>query len=261
MVPKNNATFTFPVPKSSGLTPLALLWLFSFFGFGQPALALAQSPCVSGSFVSAQICSSGDDNSTFYLDGNLVGTQMYCNWNTTGCQFCQPVPLGDFTMGASVCLGVDTQNVTPVDNFSSWDLQVNCTGGLEVLSSQSGGMELDYVPTGNPSPSPLPDGSGNAWYEPTYNGGAFNSPMCTSGVTQATWAQPIFNPVTGGRIPFISNNCSGDYNSSNSTGALFWRQCNVLPTPQPTAGPPAVTVEKFFAGRLPSTYRLRARFR
>ena len=236
----------FPFPKIFRTRLLAAV----VFGSMLPAgYALAQSPCTSGSFVSAQICAGGDDTSTIYINGNLLGNILYCNWDGSGaCNAkCLPVPLSAFTMGASVCLAVKTQNLRPDINYSSWSLDVNCSGNHSVITSDGGsGLQLYYHndgTTNTPDPSPGPNGI--PWYAPGYNGGLFN--LTPAVVTGSVWGQPVYNPVTGARVSPLANNSLGDY--STGTGALFWRQCAVLPTPQPTVGPPNVTINKVMVGQ------------
>ncbi len=172
------------------------------------------------------------------MGGSLLGTFNYAGapgTNGAANPTCMTVSTALLT-GAQVCLSVETQNTAPEDNFSSWDLDITCQGGNHSEITSSGtGISVDYVSGGNPSATPIPDGSGNPWYGTGFNGGTtFTTTFCSSGVTASTWANPIYNPVTGKVIPFISNNCSGDYSTSNSTGALFWHQCTTLPLPSPT---------------------------
>ena len=194
---------------------------------------------------SASICASGDDSTTIYVGGSLIGTFGYAGApGTTGAAnpTCISVPTALLT-GAQVCLAVATQNTAPQDLFSSWDLDITCSGGQHSeITSQSGGLSVDYVSTGNPTAPPGADSSGNNWYNPTYGGSGFSTSVCSTGVTASTWAAQMYSPVTGKPIPFIANNCSGDYGTS--VGTLFWRQCVTLPTPAPTIGPPAFTITK-----------------
>ena len=148
-------------------------------------------------------------------------------------------------------MAVETQNTNPEDVFSSWDLDISCSGTNQhsEITSSSGGIQVDWVPTGNPAATPSPDSVANVWTAPGFNNstGAFSSSYCAGGVTAATWANAIYNPVSGARLPFISNTCDGDYSTSNTSGALFWRQCVTIPTPAPTIGPPNFTITKALA--------------
>ncbi len=201
----------------------------------------------------ATLCASGDDITTIYVGGTLIGTFPYAGapgTNGAGNATCMSVNPSLLT-GGTVCLAVETQNTNPEDNFSSWDLDISCSGTNQhsEITSSSGGIQVDYVPTGYPAATPSPDNTTTAWYEPGFNNstGAFSSSYCSSGVTAATWANAIYNPVSGARIPFIANTCDGDYNATNNSGALFWRQCVTIPTPAPTIGPPNFTITKTLA--------------
>ncbi len=193
---------------------------------------------------SASLCASGDDLTTVYVGGSLLGTFNYAGapgTNGAGNPTCMTVSTALLT-GSQVCLAVETQNTNPEDVFSSWDLDITCSGGnhSEITSSGSG-ISVDYVSSGNPAPTPVNDGSGNSWTNPNFSNG-WTTMDCA--VTASTWANPIYNPVTGKVIPFIANNCSGDYSTSNTDGALFWKQCTTIPAPQPTLGPPNFTITK-----------------
>ena len=201
---------------------------------------------------SAQICVAGDDTSTVYVGGVSLGIVNYCNWDGTGAcpPGCLNVPVSLLT-GSTVCLAIETQNTAPLINYSSWDLDITCVGGLhsEITSNNGGGLSLYYTPNGDPSPAPAPDGSGNPWYSPNYNPGSNPFTFTETAVNCAeTWGKPIFDPVSGAQLVFQANACSADTAPGNSTGALFWRQCTPIPTPAPTLGPAAFTITKTLIG-------------
>ncbi len=204
---------------------------------------------------SATLCISSDDFSQAYVGGTLIGTFPYAGAPGTGgagSPTCISVSTSLLT-GAQVCLGIYTQNTAPQDTFTSWDLDITCTGGQHSeITSTGSGISNYYTNASNCNPctGPANDSSGNPWYSPTYGGGAFSSAYCSSGVTASTWANQLYNPVTGKTLPFASNNCSGDYGTS--TGALFWRQCTTIPTPEPTIGPPNLSITKTYSGGVTS---------
>ncbi|HTC21956.1 MAG TPA: hypothetical protein VK859_13955, partial [bacterium] len=223
---------------ASGFLLLNFLILFPF----SVNRALAQ--CTP---TSATLCVSSDDNSNVYVGGTLIGNFPYAGAPGTGgaanptCISVNPSLL----TGTCVSIAVDTQNTAPQDTFSSWDLDITCSGGNHSeITSASGGLSVVYVPTGNPSTPPANDSGGNPWYSPNFNNstGAFSSSYCSSGVTASTWAAALYNPVSGLQLPFIANNCSGDYGTS--VGALFWRQCVPIPPPVTLIGPPSFTITK-----------------
>ena len=197
---------------------------------------------------SATICASGDDSTTIYVGGVLVGNFPYAGAPGTGnagTPVCMSVPIGNLTGACGVNIAVATQNTAPQDTFSSWDLDITCTNGQHSeITSSSGGIQVAYVPTGNPSTPPANDSGGNQWFNPNYNNspGAFGSGYCSGGVTASVWANPLYNPTTGLIIPFVANNWSGNYGTS--VGALFWRQCVPIPPPTVLIGPPAFTITK-----------------
>ncbi len=195
--------------------------------------------------VAASICASGDDFSTIWVEGVTIGSFPYAGvpgTNDPGNPTCFSVPTNLLT-NSTVCLAVETQNTAPENNYSAWDLDITCSGGSHSEITSSGtGISVDYVPVGNPAAPPANDGSGNPWYSPNYSGGAFASTYCSSGVTASTWADPLYNPTTGTALPFIANNCSGDYSTANSAGALFWRQCVSIPGATTQLGPSNLTV-------------------
>jgi hypothetical protein len=206
-----------------------------------PTATPTSTPPASGTIASAQICVSSDDSSTVYIDGTLIGTFPYAGapgTNDAANPTCMSVPTALLT-GPQVCLAIETQNTAPPDNFSSWDLDITYSNGTHSeITSSGNGISNYYTPAGDPSAAPANDGSGNPWYSPSYGGTAFTTSYCSSGVTASTWAAALYNPITGAQLPFISNNCSGDYSTSNSTGALFWRQCSAIPASAALPGPP-----------------------
>ena len=237
--------------KRSNLVLKTWLMAFALLGClaGHPSAVFSQ--CTP---TSATICASGDDSTTIYVDGTLIGTFPYAGAPGTsdpGNPTCISVSTALLT-GSQVCLAVETQNTAPNVNFSSWDLDITCAGGnhSEITSNDTGNMSLYYTPTGNPSTPPANDGSGNPWYSPNYNPSTnpFTAGAATPVTCDETWASPIYNPVTGAQLNFQANNCQGDSSTSNSTGALFWRECEPIPTPAPTLGPPAFTITKSIVG-------------
>ncbi len=202
---------------------------------------------------SAQICVAGDDNSTVYVGGVSIGVVNYCNWDGSGAcpPGCLTVPVALLTSG-TVCLAIETQNTAPLINYSSWDLDITCSGGghSEITSDNGGGgLSNYYTPTGNPSPAPPNDTGGNPWYSPLYSPSP--NPFTPGGVPVTcaeTWGKPIFNPVNGAQLTFQANNCTADSSNGNITGALFWRECTPIPTPAPTLGPAAFTITKSLIG-------------
>jgi outer membrane protein assembly factor BamB/expansin (peptidoglycan-binding protein) len=194
---------------------------------------------------SASICVSSDDYSVVYVGGTLIGTFPYAGApGTSNAAYptCMSVPIALLT-GSEVCLAVETQNTNPENTYSAWDLDITCAGGGHSEITNSGtGISVDYVGVGNPAPAPANDGSGNPWYNPNYAGVSFTTSYCSSGVTASIWANALFNPATGTALPFISNNCSGDYSTSNNSGALFWRQCTTIPNPQSLLSAPNITL-------------------
>ncbi len=197
---------------------------------------------------SAVLSVTSDDYSQAYVGGTLIGTFPYAGApGTAGAAnpTVMTVPVGLLT-GPQVCLAVYTQNTAPQNIYSAWDLDITCSGGQHSeITSSSGGLSVDYVAAGNPSIPPANDVSSNPWYASAYSGGAFSSSYCSSGVTASTWASALYNPLTGKKLPFISNNCSGDYGTSN--GGLFWRQCMAIPAPAAPLGPPSVALISFQA--------------
>jgi len=198
---------------------------------------------------SAKICASGDDVTTIYVGGTLIGTFPYAGAPGTGGAAnptCFTVSTALLT-GPQVCLAIATQNTAPQNNYSTWDLDITCSGGQHSeITSAGTGISVDYVAGCNPCAPPPNDGGGNTWYSTNYTGTAFSSSYCPSGVTISTWAAGLFDPTTGVQVPFISNNCSGDYGSAN--GALFWRQCATIPAPSTLVGPPNLTISQSQSG-------------
>lgn len=237
---------SFRGPFGAGQLVLFLLAVF-FSGPVEKVFAQACTP------TSAQICVAGDDTSTVYVGGVSLGIVNYCNWDGTGAcpPGCLSVPTGLLT-GGQVCLAIETQNTAPLINYTSWDLDISCSGGghSEITSDNGGGgLSLYYTPTGNPSTPPPPDGTGNAWYEPTYSPVVNPFTFTPTDVNCAeTWGKPIFNPVSGTQLAFQANSCTADSAPGNSVGALFWRECTPIPTPAPTLGPTAFTITKALIG-------------
>jgi uncharacterized repeat protein (TIGR01451 family) len=201
---------------------------------------LAQSQCIP---TGAQILSSGDDNTTFWVDGNAIaGEQSYCQ------PPCVPTPIAvpgsDFTLGSNVVFAAATTNINPSLVFSSYEMDISCLGGGDVVISSAGVTGFYYDPNGNCAGAapPANDSSSNTWYDPTYNPTPNPFSNSSAPVTGTTYVTQVYNPITGAVIPFASYNASG---SAGSCGVLYWRQGEVLPAPQPTLGPTNVTVTNF----------------
>ncbi len=203
---------------------------------------LAQAQCVP---TGATILSSGDDNTSFWVDGNLIPvTSAYCQ------PPCVPTPIvipgSDFTasLGSTVVFAAATTNVNPSLVFSSYEMEISCQGGGDVVINSSGVTGFYWDPNGGggscgPAATPANDPGGNTWYDSTYN--PTSNPFSNSSavVVGTTYVTQVFDPITGAVLPFLSYNSSA---SANSCGVLYWRQGEVLPTPQPTLGPTNVTV-------------------
>ncbi|HJT24648.1 MAG TPA: hypothetical protein VJ873_08740, partial [bacterium] len=97
---------------------------------------------------SATLCVSSDDYSNVYVGGTLIGNFPYAGAPGTGGAAnptCISVSTALLT-GAQVCLAVYTQNTAPQDTFSSWNLDITCSGGNHSeITSSSGGLSVDYV--------------------------------------------------------------------------------------------------------------------
>lgn len=227
---KKNRLFLFPALAALGLA----------LGLG-PTSARAQ--CTP---ISAQILTSGDDNTSFWINGTQIpGGGVYCNIGCIPTPI--PVPTTVFNQGQSIVLSVATTNVNPNLIFSSWALDITCSGGDHsvVTSETYPAIPLYYDPNGacaGDAPPPL-DGGGNPWTAFLYNPASNPFTLTGSPVTGTTYATRIYNPVTGDQIPPVSYDPSG---AGGSCGVLYWRQTLVLPTPLPTLGPPAVTVTNTF---------------
>ena len=208
---------------------------------------------------SARMCVASDDWSQVWVNGTSLGTFGYVNWDSSSSPPCVTVPLNALTAnGSNICLGIYTQN-TAVDNtYSSWVLDVTCNGGNHsVITSESGGLSENYVASGSPCAQAANDSSGNPWYATNYTGGGFSGSGAQ--VTATTWGKSIYNPITGQIVPFRGNDASGSY--GDASGCIMWRQCTTLPNPQPTIGPPNVTITKTLAGSgFPSSQNLAVTF-
>jgi hypothetical protein len=216
-----------------------LFLVSSLILFLPPHWAQAQACVPTG----GSILSSGDDDTAFWVDGNAIaGDQTYCQ------PPCVPtpiaVPLADFTDGTSVVFAAATTNINPSLVFSSYELDISCAGGGDVVISSAAvtGFYYDSVGgtgscgVGNPPPNDL---GSNTWYDTSYNPttNVFNNSSVP--VVGTTYVTQVFNPITGTVIPFSSYNASG---SAGSCGIIYWRQAEVLPTPVATLGPTNVTV-------------------
>ncbi len=218
-----------------------LLFFISALLFLIPHSAQAQACVPTG----ATILSSGDDNTSFWVDGNLIPTtSAYCQ------PPCVPTPIvvpgSDFTagMGSTVVFAAATTNVNPSLAFSSYEMEISCAGGGDVVISSQGVTGFYWDPNGGcagPAP-PANDPGGNTWYDPTYNPTTNVFANNSAPVTGTTYVTQVYNPITGAVIPFRSYNASA---SAGSCGILYWRQGEVLPTPVATLGPTNVTVTNY----------------
>jgi hypothetical protein len=197
--------------------------------------------------VSAQLQVSGDDTSYVWINGFPVGGGpiSYCGGG------CGPatisVPTTVFTQGQTVLVAVETDNVNPNLIFSTWALDITCSGGFQwVISSETyPSIPLYFDPNGKGADSvsctgagalpPSNDSGGNSWYSFVYN--PLSNPFTLTGAAVGgnTYAAPIFDPVTHAVIPPVSYNSSG--NVPTACGILYWRQLVVIPTPTPTLTP------------------------
>ncbi len=190
--------------------------------------------------VSARIWESGDDTTQVWVNGSYLGSKDYCNLSS-GCSpdsLCFPLPLDKLT-GAQVCVAVQTTNVNPVMVFSSWELEVDCSGNKPfVVVSENparSGISLYWDPTGGSScglghPPPV-DGQGNNWTDLAYNPASNPFTLTGEAVTANTWScAHIKNAFTGIVIPYISYNASAAGSGpTNACGVLYWRQIAKLP--------------------------------
>ncbi len=195
--------------------------------------------------VTAQIYSSGDDNSVFWVNGTPVpGEQTYCHVGS-----CVPtpipVPLSDLDEGQSIVLSVATTNINASQVLSSWDLDITCNGGnhVEITSENPANYSLYYDPNGGCSGADPPptDSNGNNWYSFIYN--PASNPFTETGVpvtAAISYTTLIYDPVNGDAITQVSFNSQAG--PVGSCGLLYWREVMVFPTPEPTLGPSNVTV-------------------
>jgi hypothetical protein len=223
---------------SGGTIKPVLLPVFIFFSlisFFSSTTARAQ--CIPSS---AQMLVSGDDTTYAWINGTLVaGPVSYCGGA------CVPVPINIpvavFNQGQNILLAVETDNLNPSQIFSSWELEITCSGGFQwVMSSQSyASIPLYFDPNGAGAGvtgcsgigaiPPTTDGSGNPWTSYIYNPASNPFTLAGAPVTGSTYAAPIYNPVSLALIPPVSYNASG--NVPGSCGILYWRQLVVIPTP------------------------------
>src|SRR5580658_8662177 len=88
----------------------------------------AQAQCTP---TSATLCASGDDYTQIYVNGNGPLSFGYAGapgTNGAANPTCVSVPTSELT-GTCVSLAVETQNTSPQDNYSSWNLDITCSGG------------------------------------------------------------------------------------------------------------------------------------
>jgi hypothetical protein len=181
---------------------------------------------------------SGDDNTYVWMNGVFVGFFPYCGGSCVPVPI--PVPPAALT-GPGLTLAIQTDNTNPTGVFSSWALDVNCSGGgRSVVTSgnpAAPGLSLHWDLSGGgtcvgPNPPP-PDGAAMTWTGVGYvpPPGYFTSPAAS--VTGAVFASTIYHPMTGAPLNPISFDPSGMV--SNNCGILYWRQVITLPTPPPTA--------------------------
>ncbi len=206
-----------------------------------PTATVTSTPTpISTTITHAQICMNSDDWSQVYIGGVYLGEITYCNWDGSGtcppgCIFINPTLL----TGSQVNIAIYTQNTATNNVYSSWDLDITYSNGLHSeITSGSGGVKMDYISIGNPTTPPASN-----WYATNYDDSGWGNPTVvntTSGL--CCWGQPLFNPVSGSQVPFISSDSSGAYNPANSFGALFFRQATTIPPPSTLAGPPNFSI-------------------
>ncbi len=212
------------------------------------SLALPQLVKAQCSPVNAQICESGDDTTQVWVNGSYLGKKDYCD-QRSGCdesKLCFPIPL-DKLSESNVCIAIETTNINPVGVFSSWELEVTCTGGRPFIVNNENpahaGVSLYWDPSGGGtcglgSPPPL-DAKGNHWTDLNYNLGSNLFTLTGDQVTGPTWTTAqIKNIQTGVVIPFVSYDASGTGSGpQKGCGVLYWRQITKLPVWIPTATP------------------------
>ena len=143
---------------------LILCWVLYFVGVH----GILWAQCTP---VSAQILSSGDDTTTFWInDGAVPGVSSYCQ------PPCVPspitVPITDFNDGQNFVLSIATTNVNPTLAFSSWSLDITCQGGGHsvVTSENPSTYSLYWNPNGGCARAIPPgnDSSSNDWTSYNY---------------------------------------------------------------------------------------------
>jgi hypothetical protein len=164
-------------------------------------------------------------------------TFLYCG---SGCVPASvPVPLSDFNQGQNVLVAVETDNINPSLVFSSWLLEITCSGGFQwVISSATyPTIPLYFDPLGT-CPGALPpgtDGGGNQWYSYAYNPASTPFTLTGAPVTGTTFAALVVDPLTTSSLPPVSYNASGSV--TGACGSLYWRELVAIPTPTFTPTP------------------------
>ncbi len=239
------STYTPPLTFTPTITNSPTPWPTSVATFtSTPSpTSTSISPCTPSS---AQICVASDDWSQVYVGGVYLGQINYCNWNGTGScpPGCITVPTS-LLSGNQVYVAVYTQNTSCNTLYASWDLDITCSNGEHSdISSATGGINMDYVNNGNPSTPPASN-----WYATNYNTTGWISPVVVSEASgDCCLSQSLYNPTTGGRVPFLSTDSTGAYSTSNCNGALFFSQASTIPPPIPVPPATNISLTKSFVG-------------
>jgi uncharacterized repeat protein (TIGR01451 family) len=194
----------------------------------------------------AVICVAPDDHAWVYINGNFIDEFHYVNWDETGVPKCVTLTSTQLSslQPTGNIIAVRNLNTNCCEIWSSWSLDVYCSGGGHsyTSSADTSGISMYHDNTPCPADTPVPSG-GYQWYQGSYNqSGSGLSWVAPTIVTGQKWGKRIWDPQTGNLLPALGYSVSSTA-GTNDCMQLFYRQPFDLPV-EPTPAPPNFTITK-----------------
>ncbi|MBP7791732.1 MAG: hypothetical protein KA120_01580, partial [Candidatus Goldbacteria bacterium] len=185
----------------------------------------------SANMTSARLCGNFDDYAQVYVNGNLIGSYNYINWDSGSGITCITFSTSYLNASGSNVIAIKVQDTNGGEVWASWYMDVTYDNGQHAYnSSNDGGGKI--ASTYDCGTAPPNDGGGNSWTSPSYS--LHSSWPGSVQVTATTWGKVFYDPSTGQRLRPYSYNASG---SSSGHGCLYMRWGVTLTPEDPPPGP------------------------
>ncbi|MBP7792274.1 MAG: DUF11 domain-containing protein, partial [Candidatus Goldbacteria bacterium] len=185
----------------------------------------------SANMTSARLCGNFDDYAQVYVNGNLIGSYNYINWDSGSGITCIGFSTSYLNASGTNVIAIKVQDTNGGEIWASWYMDVTYDNGQHAYnSSNDGGGKI--ASTYDCGTAPPNDGSGNSWTSPSYS--LHSSWSNSVQVTGTTWGKIFYDPSTGRRLQPYSYDANG---SSSGHGCLYMRWGVTLTPENPPPGP------------------------